>query len=337
MLDLRTRLDRRKTRLRQELEDAGVALPATDESGLLREIDRARFPRRHERRFPPYGAIVAHRDAAGTSDALDDLGAVRMAAPRDAARDVRRMADGVQSFSFVRDGEIELILLPTPVGREIELVRLRRSLGPDTALVCRSDDAIVRVFDRQQIVIFDGTRWWTKPDAHEYTISVRRSVRRAPPELTQHILDFCVHSAGPGVAGTMLVWCLDDQALLQLRRRSVPTHQPLPIPLPLTLPVAHSAICHLLFQVDGAAVVDPTGLVVEVGLHLRASAEAHQTVDVPPDRGTRHAAAKRCSHDVRDAAFFVVSEDGPVTVYAGGRVVASIDITADGEDAGAVG
>jgi DNA integrity scanning protein DisA with diadenylate cyclase activity len=52
---------------------------------------------------------------------------------------------------------------------------------------------------------------------------------------------------------------------------------------------------------------------------------------------TSRAAAKRCSHDVRDAVFFVVSEDGPVTVYSGSHVVASIDITADGEDAGAVG
>jgi hypothetical protein len=325
------------TRLRQELEDAGVTMPPGDESGLLREIDRARFPRRHERRFPPYGAFVSVGDANATSDALDELGVTRMAAPRDAARHVRRMADGVQSFSFVRDGEIELIMLPAPVGREIELVRLRRALGPDTALVCRSEDGIVRIFGRRQIVIFDGTRWWTKPDAHEYTISVRRSVRRAPPELTQNILDFCVHSAGPGVAGTMLVWCLDDDAVDQLRRRSVPTQQPLPIRLPLTVPVAHSSICHLLFQVDGAGLVDPGGSLVEVGLHLRASAEAHQMVDVPADRGTRHAAAKRCSHDIRDAVFFVVSEDGPVTVYAGGHVVASIDITADGEEANAVG
>lgn len=319
---------RRMERLRQELEDSGVQVPALEESVLLREIDRARFPRRHERRFPSYGALVV-TDVAAAATALADLGAFRSAAPRSAAREVRKLADGVQSFSFMTADHAELVVLATPVVREMELVRLRRSLGPGSTVVVRSDDGTVRVFDRHQIVIFDGTRWWTKPDAHEYTLSVRRAVPAAPSAITQSILDFCVHSAGPGAGGTMLVWCLDADATADLRRWSVSTGQETPIRLSLTVPAAHSAIRHVLFQVDGAAVVDPSGTVSEVGVHLRPSPRAHDCIDVPTELGTRHAAAMRTSYDVPGAVFFVVSEDGPVTVYHAGHAVASIDMAAD--------
>jgi hypothetical protein len=324
---------RRMGRLREELADAGVLLPVGGESGLLREIDRARFPHRHERHFPSYGAIVSMGDDAAAVAALDAMGAVRMAAPRESVRNVRQMADGVQSFARVRPDRAELVLLPTPVGREVELVRLRRSLGLDTALVCRSADGTVRIFGSHQIVIFDGTNWWTKPDANGYAQSVCRALPDAPDEVARQILDFCVHTAGPGAGGTMLVWCLDGDAVTTLRRRSTAMVGPLPIPLPLTLPVAHAAARHLLFQVDGAALVDPDGQIVEIGLHLRPSTEAHRSVLVPTSSGTRHAAALRTSQDVPGAIFFVVSEDGPVTVYVHGRVVASIDMATDEEAA----
>lgn len=316
---------RRMERLGEELSDSGVSVPAIEDSVLLREIDRARFPRRHERRFPSYGAIVSD-DPAATSEALSTLGATVHTAPRRSAREVRSMADGVQSFSFMTPDAASLVLLPQPIVREMQLVRFRRALGPTATVVIRTDDGVVRVFDRHQIVIFDGTRWWSKPDAHEYTLSVRRGVPDAPLEITQAILDFCVHTAGPGAGGTMLVWCLDDDAGATLRRFSLPTGHAVPVDLALTQPSAHSAARHVLFQVDGAGIVDNRGHLTEVGVHLRPSPEAHAGISVPTTVGTRHAAAMRTSFDVPRAVFFVVSEDGPITVYSRGRIVASIDM-----------
>jgi hypothetical protein len=167
-------LERRLSRLRDELEDAGVQIDGPRAIELLREIDRARSPRRHERRFPSYGAIVSG-DVATTLSRLDELGAVRLKPLPGADPGVRAMADGVQAFAFVRPDAAEIVLLASPVGREIELVRLRRSLGPATTLVCRTDDAVVRVYRPGETVIFDGTRWWTKPDARNYGLSVRRA------------------------------------------------------------------------------------------------------------------------------------------------------------------
>lgn len=317
---------RRMDRLAQELSDSGVSVPSIDTSILLKEIDRARFPRRHERRFPSYGAIVSD-DPDTTSDALRSLGTTRHSAPKSAAQEVRAMADGVQSFSFITPTGADLVLLPQPVVREMQLVRFRRALGPAATIVSRSDDGVVRIFDRHQIVIFDGTRWWTKPDAHEYAVSVLRAVPDAPQEITQAILDFCVHTAGPGAGGTILVWCPDPAASDGLAHRSVQAGHLVPFDVALTEPTTHSAARHLLFQVDGAGILDGAGRLTEVGVHLRPSSEAHERIEVPTYVGTRHAAAMRTSHDVPTAVFFVVSEDGPVTVCAGGRVVASIDMT----------
>ena len=319
---------RRRERLRGELVDANLKLPEASEDAVLREIDRARFPRRHERRFPTYGAITAHENHRDLIDTLDALGATRLPASREAADDVRRMADGVQSFALIGPDSAELAVLATPAMREIELVGLRRSLGSSAIVVCRWQDGTVRLVQDGQIAIFDGTRWWTKPDARTYTSSVCHAVPHAPVPIAQALLDFCVHSVAPSAGGTILAWCLDDQALVDLRAHSLSTRPPPAISLSIGRPVLHSALHHLLSQVDGASAVDADGEVVEIGLHLRSSVEADAAVQVSPAKGTRHAAAKRCSHDIANAVFFVVSDDGPVTVYVRGETVASIELHA---------
>lgn len=319
---------RRRERLRGELIDANLALPAASEDAVLAEIDRARFPRRHERRFPTYGAITAHEHHRDLTATLDALGAIRIRASPDAADDVRHMADGVQSFALIGPDSAELAVLATPAMREVELVGLRRSLGSSATVVCRWQDGTVRLVQRGQIAIFDGTRWWTKPDARTYTSSVCRAVPHAPVQVAQAMLDFCVHSVAPSPGGTILAWCLDDQSLHELRSRSISTRPPPAIALSMALPVVHSALRHLLSQVDGASAVDAAGDVIEIGLHLRSSVEADRAVQVSSSKGTRHAAAKRCSYDIANAVFFVVSDDGPVTVYVRGETVASIELHA---------
>ena len=314
---------RRMDRLGAELHDAG-ARPLGAGIELLKEIERARFPRRHERRFPGYGAIVSSGDDTDVLDQLEALGANRLIGTRESSHVVREMADGVQSFALIRSDSAELVLVPSPVPREVELVRLQRSLGRDATLVCRSADGVVKVVEHDQILNFDGTRWWTKPDSRRYATSVRAAVPGAPLDVVQHILDFCVHTAAPAAGGTILVWCLGEREVDEVHAASIRTHPPLPFDMPLTVPEAHSALHHVLSQLDGAATVDRTGNVIEIGLHLHPSAEAHRAVDISRTTGTRHAAAQQCSFDVDDALFFVVSDDGPVTVFAHGGVVASI-------------
>ncbi len=320
---------RRLRRLQEELDDAGVGTGGHHGPLLLSEIDRARFPRRHEGRFPSYGAIVVSRRSPAVLRVLDELGAIRLKGDERSSATIRRMADGMRGFALVQREEVELVLLASPASREIELVRLRRALGPSTALVNRSVEGIVRVIEHRQIVTFDGTTWWVKPDAREYSTLVSSSMGLAPLDLTEHILDFCVHVAGPGAGGATLVWCLDEEAETLLDRHSAHTEPPLSLRLPLGNAASYTAVRHLLVHTDGACRVSHDGDVVEVGLHLRASSAAHRDVEIARNRGTRHASAKRCSYDIPTALVFVVSDDGPVTVYGGGRTVASIEMSAD--------
>ena len=122
--------ERRLRRLSEELEDAGVFEVIHDL--LLSEIDRARFPGRHEGRFPSYGAIVAE-DGVRTSEvdrALEAVGATRLDSGPLGHETVRRMADGIHSFALVRRSQLSLVLLASDVLREVELVQLRRGSVP---------------------------------------------------------------------------------------------------------------------------------------------------------------------------------------------------------------
>ena len=162
-----------------------------------------RFPGRHEGRFPSYGAIVVE-DGVRTSEvdrSLEAVGATRLDSGPLGHETVGRMADGIHSFALVRRSQLSLVLLASDVLREVELVQLRRVLGVGVSIVSRSVEGVVRVVQDRQIVTFDGTAWWSKPDAHEYAAFVSSAIPNVPTELAEHILDFCVHVAGPGVAG----------------------------------------------------------------------------------------------------------------------------------------
>jgi hypothetical protein len=311
--------ERRRARLRAEMLDAGLGLRLDGPAGeaLLREIDYARFPPVHEREFPTYGAILLGGPAA-MSDQLDAV-VYRVASE---AQDLARlMADGRQSFILRARGRTELMVLPTPHDHEDELVRLRRQLGPTRFnAVQRTPGGAVRVFGRSGLAVWDGAHWWEKPYATTYARAVLRAIPDASDSALDAILDFCVHSVSPSPTGAILVWALDDEVIARLS--AAPTTR-LPA-LSLQDRITHGPVRHLLSQIDGAAVLSPTAELVNVRVHLPASAEAHDSISVDPQRGTRHGSARRFSFDERRAVLFVVSEDGPVTVYFKGMVVASI-------------
>jgi DNA integrity scanning protein DisA with diadenylate cyclase activity len=74
-----------------------------------------------------------------------------------------------------------------------------------------------------------------------------------------------------------------------------------------------------LMQTDLACVIHPAGPVERIGVALRPSAEAGAVVD--DDRGMRHRSAARYTWDQPGALAVVVSEDGPVTVFRGGKAL----------------
>jgi DNA integrity scanning protein DisA with diadenylate cyclase activity len=133
------------------------------------------------------------------------------------------------------------------------------------------------------------------------------------------ILEFCVHGLSPSPAGATLVWTLDDSLLTELATSEVRMPS-----LALQDRTTHAPARHLLSQVDGAALLTSAAELVDIRLYLRASAGAVAAVTIDSTRGTRHASAMRFSYDEPRVVVFVVSQDGPVTVYFEGEAVASI-------------
>jgi hypothetical protein len=324
------RVQRRRNRLREELLDARVRLDLDGPEGvcLVEEIDYARYPPRHERSFPRYGAIVVPRSIppARVAGALAE--GVTFPGDGCSVGDLRRLADGDQSFLLRVGDRADLVLLPARSAGEADVVRLRRRLGPEARIVQRDRQGGLRVLGPTGIVVWDGTSWWNKPYADQYARAVKRSAPSCSTATLTAILDFCVHSVGPAPAGAILVWALDGATCGRIRSRSR-LRSPKPLPqLSLQDPLAHGAVRHLLAQVDGATLIDPDARLLETGIYLASSLAAHEFVHLASGRGTRHAAGKRFSYDEERVIVFVISEDGPVTVFSDGSTVASIDLRA---------
>ncbi|WP_395154785.1 diadenylate cyclase [Ilumatobacter sp.] len=324
---------RRQRRLREELLDAGIDLPATDglRRSLIEELDYARYPPVHEGVLHSYGAVLVD----SSLDCLELDGTFSTSAVTDEAV-LRRLADGRHSFVLRHAESVGLLLLlDSPHDREAELVRLRRRTNqPSTTIVQRRSNGNVRVVGPNGLFIWDGARWWTKPYAAPFARAVLDVVPNAPSDTLHSLLDFCVHTMSPADAGACLVWALDADDIADVDGLN-PSRPPTPIPhLSFDQFAKRAAIRQLLTQVDGAAIVDRAGQLIAIEAHLRSSVQSHDNVRRDPSRGTRHAAARRYSFDHRARIVFVISRDGPVTVYFGGEEIAAIQTRTEDHDSG---
>ena len=189
----------------------------------------------------------------------------------------------------------------------------------------RSVEGVVRVVQDRQIVTFDGTVWWSKPDVHEYAAFVSSALRNVPTELAEHILDFCVHVAGPGVAGATLIWCRpargDHPRPRRGRHRSAAARSALVCRRQVASTDLAPARAHRR-RVPPELVRTPHSGRPPPARHpaLRSSPSKCGPI-VAPDTPPRSDVPSTFPARV----VFVISEDGPVTVFAGGQVVASIN------------
>jgi DNA integrity scanning protein DisA with diadenylate cyclase activity len=318
--ELTTASERRIGRLRDELRDEGVPLPLDGDLGstLLDEIQYARRPQVHERHVPRYGSLIFPDHHGGWMPA--EVGAKLVALPETDLRFLRRFADGRGALLVRRPREAtQLATFEHTITYEASLVDVQRASG--AYLVQRSGDGSVRIFTEETIVTWDGVRWRAKPPARRFEEAIRRVVEIADPTILAGILEVCVHWLSPSYVGTTIVWyCTDededDRALmdLSLARRT----PPLRLDERSHLPPLLSA----LRQVDGAATVSAGGTLRHVRVFLRPSEKSTELV--PAIQGTRHTSARRFSYDEPRALVFVVSEDGPVSVFADGARIALV-------------
>lgn len=311
-------LARRLNRLREELMDLDVPLPIDGEGGviLLEEVDYARHPALHEGRAPRYGALVS----LGERPAWDKLSAPTKLESAGADMDVlRQLADGRASFVVRRLGGVGgLVCFDRSLEYESSAVRLRRETG--AFVIQRSATGLVRVSGPNGVVTWDGTHWSVKPLAEHRAAAIRRLVPQAPPDVLAGLLELCVHWLSAGRIGATLVLSLVGDPC-QLQHIDLSSAISIP-PLYVTRREHLPPLLSILSQTDRAALVDRDGRVTTVGVGLRSSDRSLALVDSLG--GTRHTSARRFSFDEPTVIGFVVSADGPVSVFSDGAAAATV-------------
>lgn len=295
-------VERARIRLHHELEDLGIH---GVDGAVLTELAHASHRQMHEGSLPGYGAIIQSESSAART------GMTAARTEFEDAERLRQLADGRTSF-VERVGEDVALWMAARDITETELVHICRErdaravrLDPDGGLHILSAD---RIWSRRR------NQWRRRPTAHSLYGQLLEATESRPgsDRVLQGLLDLAVHVLGPRDLGATLVWLPDWS-----RRgceQSLPAGGSTPL-LDMTDRTLDGAVTNLIRQHDGAALVAPNGSLWWVGAELAAPF----TMASPGTGGMRHRSAARFSHLRPDAWVFVVSHDGPVSVFVDGR------------------
>ncbi|HXI31729.1 MAG TPA: diadenylate cyclase [Vicinamibacterales bacterium] len=277
------------------------------------ELARCLDPFVHEQDIRPYGAIVARE-----TPHLDRLGRIieTPAVPLDV---VRSMADGVHSLVLVAPNEPpRLLLLHERMDTDQDFAS--HAVWVDGVIVCNDGAGVVRIVTDSSVTLVEGRKWIRKDLVYEAAEDVAQVVPAADPLVVRRLLELSHHRFGPSGVGATLIYVLTDQPDVGHRRNPgihVDAFQ---------LSVLNEAEEPLLLQQaryrDGALLVGRDGRLLAVNVILRPTRASEHAV--PVTRGTRHTSAARHTYDCPDVLAFVVSTDGPVTVFSDGERIADL-------------
>jgi DNA integrity scanning protein DisA with diadenylate cyclase activity len=317
-------------RLAEELEEDGVRLPAGGavRARILDELDYARRPPVHETRRPVYGSLILPPERSLLVGG--DLVELRELDGYDRER-ARSFADGRSTFLVhaVHDGGRE------DVDDSLALAHFRRSVSMEADLVevQEATEAFIvqrtllgrpRLFMPEAVVDWNGREWTTRPNAAALLDTLDKVVASASYDVLRGLLELSVHWLSPGHVGATLVMRLGGADPTDDPAYGFDAATSFPSPGLSTRKRHHfSALYTALAQTDLATLVDPDGTVRYFGVGLNVSARADLLVSDP--RGMRHRSARRFTYDHPETVAFVVSEDGPVTVFSDGAAVIACD------------
>jgi hypothetical protein len=323
-LDSDVRAARRLARLVEEVGEVGLDLggDAPWHDLVLAELDYALRPPVHERRVPTYGAIIEPSSEPATWTPGTGLDIERRPVSDHSIVVARAYADGMTSWLLRWVGRPdEWAIFDRPAGSERDLVVLADVLAG--VVVQRHPSGSVRLVDADGVYRWDGRRWQHQPLVSAWIDMFSTCTGYGDRDVLQTLLEFAVHDLGALGIGATLVYQPDLTQEASFDHRLPP-----PPPLGITDPSDLAPLRHVLSQVDGAALFDGDGTLLEIGVRLVPSVAAE--AGVAGYRGTRHTSGRRYSFDDPTATVIVVSEDGPVTVVRGGRILgASAPATAD--------
>ena len=278
------------------------------------ELARCLDPFVHEQDIRPYGAIVARE-----MPHLERLG--RIVDTTGLSRDViRSLADGRHSLVLVVKGLApQLLLLHEPMDTDQDYAS--HAVWVDGVIIC-NDSQRHRPHRHRQLGD-DGRRAAVDREGP----CVRGGGRHRPGRAGRRTARSCgacwscrTTASAPNKFGATLLYVLTEEALT-LRRRDEGVDVTT-LDLSVLNPADEPLLLHQARYRDGALLVGRDGRLLAVNVIMRPTRASEQAVAVT--KGTRHTSAARHTYDCPDMLAFVVSTDGPVTVFCDGQRIADL-------------
>ena len=298
-----------------ELENSGVVrlLPEFCKTeAALAEMRRLLNPIRHEGHSVPYGFIFAK-----TKGCVERLTAgSRLIQQKNLTLEVaRRLADGLHAFvTYVKmDRFLGLLCVDPPLVDETQLVEMALNLE---GMVCRADTrACTSLYLSSGIATCENRQWLLKPHVQSILQAVTQCVPQADQGTFRKLLEFCHYKLSPARIGTTIVWCLREPTRSEMQKMK-PQIDLQPYDLNVTVENDAAVITHLLSNADGALILNEATQAIGAAAHLHYSKKSERLIRAT--EGTRHTSARRFSYDMPKVVVFVVSSDGPVSVFSDG-------------------
>ena len=317
--------------LKDELKQNGISnyIPELIKyEDAIAELGYALSPVIHEGKIQSYGFI-----AISNGDSINKIISDQPFNLSDGSTDVyysfssftlpeaRRIADGCHSFSIFVDGQFKGVLTLQNAQNELQMVQLQQELK---AIICTTDTSgVTRIFCEAGVIIHQYRRWQRKPSINSAIQSISRCVPQADGEILRDILEFCFHDLSPRKIGATLVWCLTDISPEEMKSMK-PNFALKQIETKVGDALSTAILRHLLTYTDGAAILSMEAKVVGVGAQLKYSDDSKRLIEAYA--GTRHTSARRFSYDFAKVVMFVVSSDGPVTIFSDGMSVVDLRV-----------
>ncbi len=277
------------------------------------ELARCLDPVIHEQDVRPYGAMIArempHVERLGRlvdTDGIDpDV--------------VRSMADGVHSVVLlVKHEPARLLLLHERMDTDQDYAS--HAVWVDGVIVCNDARGVVRIVTDSSVTIVDGRRWIKKHLVFEAVEDIARVVPAADMTVVRRLLELSHHRFSPNGVGAALIYELGAPPVIDRHRDQGVRVAALNLSV-LNEP-DEPLLLHQARYRDGALLVGRDGRLLAVNVILRPTRASERAV--PPVKGTRHTSAARHTYDCPDVLAFVVSTDGPVTVFSDGQRIADL-------------
>lgn len=285
------------------------------ETEVAAELSRCLDPFVHEQDIRPYGAIVARE-----TPHLDRLGRLLDTAglPPDV---VRSLADGIHSVVLVVKGEApQLLLLHESMDTDQDYAS--HAVWVDGVIICNNGRGIVRIVTDSSVTLVEGRRWIAKDLVYEAAEDIVHVVPAASLDVVRRLLELAHHHFSARKIGATLLYALTDSVDAPRRRDDGISVSGLG--LSVLNDAEEPLLTHQARYRDGALLFGRDGRLLSVNVILRPTRTSEQAV--PATKGTRHTSAARHTYDCPDMLAFVVSTDGPVTVFSDGQRIADLKL-----------